>query len=229
MATNLAREHQPSFGKLTWSEEGHEGGTYHSRKIHVPSDSSGATIGRGYDMKTKSAGTIRSDMKKIELKSDVIEKLVQLAGLSGEKARNKINELGLKDHVLLEPAQQLALFKISYAYEAQEAKRLCTKTDVVKKYGDCNWSSMNTQLKEFIIDLKYQGLYSPDTRMFLQKAIVERNYEKLKQLVREKLPSKFLKRNLNRIKLLQEAEWSDKYNGKKQVLPAQLDKNNVLA
>mgnify|MGYP006875700117 CR=1 FL=1 len=34
-------------GLLTFESEGHEGGPYHSRTLHVPSHTSGLTIGRG--------------------------------------------------------------------------------------------------------------------------------------------------------------------------------------
>jgi len=40
----------PAKGKVTWNSEGREGGKYHSRKLLVPNNSSGLTLGRGYDM-----------------------------------------------------------------------------------------------------------------------------------------------------------------------------------
>ena len=41
---------EPKEGKVTFNSEGTEGGFFHSRKLHVPTASSGLTLGRGYDM-----------------------------------------------------------------------------------------------------------------------------------------------------------------------------------
>src|SRR5690606_15881110 len=53
---------RPDRGGLTFDAEGTEGGKYHSRVLHVPGPSSGLTIGRGYDMGSKSAGEITTDL-----------------------------------------------------------------------------------------------------------------------------------------------------------------------
>ena len=53
---------KPSRGVLTWEAEGSEGGRYHSRVLHVPSNTSGLTIGRGYDMKDRSAAEAQKDL-----------------------------------------------------------------------------------------------------------------------------------------------------------------------
>ena len=49
-------------GQLTFDAEGNEGGKYHSRKPHVPSNNSGLTIGRGYDMKVRKVEQIAKDL-----------------------------------------------------------------------------------------------------------------------------------------------------------------------
>lgn len=46
---------KPKEGTITFDSEGTEGGLFHSRKLHVPTFSSGLTIGRGYDMRFKTA------------------------------------------------------------------------------------------------------------------------------------------------------------------------------
>ena len=53
-----------------------------------------------------------------------------------------------------------------------ETKRICTKADVVAKYGKCEWSKLDSALKEILIDLKFRGDYTGKTRKFLQKYIV---------------------------------------------------------
>ena len=56
-------------GLLTYKAMGMEGGDFHSRKLHVPSDRSGLTIGRGYDMKEKSSYKIEGSYQDTHLKS----------------------------------------------------------------------------------------------------------------------------------------------------------------
>ena len=52
-----------AFGQLTFDAEGMEKpGRFFSRRLHVPSSSSGATIGRGYDMREKSRDEIVADL-----------------------------------------------------------------------------------------------------------------------------------------------------------------------
>lgn len=48
----------PTKGLLTWEAEGREGGRYHSRILHVPSASSGLTVGRGYDLRERSRAEV---------------------------------------------------------------------------------------------------------------------------------------------------------------------------
>ena len=52
----------PETGRVTWDSEGSEGGRFHSRRPHVPSDSSGVTIGRGYDMKSRPRSAVLTDL-----------------------------------------------------------------------------------------------------------------------------------------------------------------------
>lgn len=205
----------PSQGLITFKEEGHEGGKYHSRKPHVPSESSGCTIGRGYDMKTKKKDQIYKDLKEADpkLNEDQLKKLAGCAGLSGKKAKEYLTQNDLWN-VEISGEAQLSLFRKVYNFEKSEAARLCTKKDVTKTYGDCRWGEMNIYLKEFITDLKYQGLYTPKTRRFLQKPIVERDYKALKRLVMEKLPNEYRKRNTKRSFLLDKAEQADKQKKK---------------
>ena len=53
---------QPLTGKVTFESEGTEKGPYHSRILHVPSTTSGLTIGRGYDMKMKDYSKVQQDL-----------------------------------------------------------------------------------------------------------------------------------------------------------------------
>ena len=71
------------------------------------------------------------------------------------------------------PEAQKKLFKISYDFESSEAKRICTKADTVKKYGSTDWNSLNSVIKDLVIDLKFRGDYTPKVRETIQKSIAE--------------------------------------------------------
>lgn len=116
---------EPKLGVVTFQSEGAEGGPYHSRKLHVPTDSSGLTIGRGYDLRFKSKQEILIDLTKIGLDKNNVEIISSASGLYGEAARKIINNDSLKSFEV-SPLQQLKLFEISYEREAAETKRLCT-------------------------------------------------------------------------------------------------------
>lgn len=73
---------QPAAGKITFDAEGQEGGRFHSRELHVPSGSSGVTIGRGYDMSQKSAFRIKRDLMAAGVSKEDAEKL---SGAHGKK------------------------------------------------------------------------------------------------------------------------------------------------
>jgi len=162
---------QPVIGKLTFASEGAEKGPYHSRTLHVPSVSSGLTIGRGYDMKLKSTIKIKRELITAGLKIDDATKLSKAAKLFGSSAKSFISTNKLEKFEITQQAQ-VKLFNISYKEEEAETKRLCTKKDVEKKYGKCNWDKLNTAIKQVLVDLKFRGDYTGNTRAFIQKHVV---------------------------------------------------------
>lgn len=165
----------PRRGALTWSQEGTEGGKFHSRKLHVPSDSSGATIGRGYDMKNRTAAQVQIELMAASVDKDTASKLSQCAGKKGEDARKYIKDNGL-DKLEITAEAQMVLFENEYAKLSAETKRLCTKADVTQKYGKCDWESMDPALKELVIDMRYRGDYTPAARAKIQQALVTQDY-----------------------------------------------------
>jgi hypothetical protein len=59
-----------------------------TNKLHWPGGASGVTLGAGYDMKARSANSIRNDMQSIGLDSSTAEAISAAAGLSGHAARD---------------------------------------------------------------------------------------------------------------------------------------------
>ena len=63
-ASDTAQFLRVAKGQLTFDAEGREDpdSPWFSRKLHVPSESSGVTIGRGYDMKHRSAAQVEREL-----------------------------------------------------------------------------------------------------------------------------------------------------------------------
>ena len=72
---------------------------------------------------------------------------------------------------------------MAYSEAEADVKRICTKPDVVKKYGKCDWDKIDDGIKEFLIDLRFRGDYSgmdgKNERSKIQKAAVTNNYDEL--------------------------------------------------
>ena len=175
----------PTYGVVTWESEGAEGGPYHSRKLHVPGPWSGLTIGRGYDMKFKSATKIVTDLTKAGVEVGVVQVLKKSEGLYGNTAKQFIIDNDLLDlEVSVEVQKQL--FKISYDDESKEVKRLCGAKLVKEEYGETDWDKLNKYIKDLTIDLKFRGDYTKSSRKFLQSTIVANDLNAFKKEIIKK-------------------------------------------
>ena len=74
---------KPTEGMVTFDSEGSEGGFYHSRVLHVPTETSGLTLGRGYDMKTKTATKISAELLKAGVAAKIALRLGKASGRQG--------------------------------------------------------------------------------------------------------------------------------------------------
>ncbi len=167
MATRIPK---PKEGRLTFDAEGQEGGFFHSRHFHVPSGSSGLTIGRGYDMKMRSRSDVRDDLAAAGVSSVEAALISQAAGLKGETAEEFLEENDLEDFEIT-PRTQLKLFEIEYRRQEADARRLATKADVTRAYGKTDWEGLHPVIKEVLVDLRFRGDYTPACRRFLQKHV----------------------------------------------------------
>lgn len=160
-------------GQLTFDAEGLEnpGGPFHSRVLHVPSPGSGATIGRGYDMKERSRSGIREDLRSAGVRKTLARKLSGLSGLVGPAAEARIARDGLEG-LEITPAQQKRLFLLVYDELAGDVKRICRKSDVIAKYGATDWKDLDPTIRDLLVDLRYRGDYTPATRERVQPPVV---------------------------------------------------------
>jgi hypothetical protein len=171
------------FGQLTFDAEGMEKpGRYFSRILHVPSSSSGVTIGRGYDMKFRSPEEILEDLTASGVPMNKAKKLGACGGYSGKKAKNFMAEKNLSE-LEISPAQQKALFTVTYKEIEGDVLRICNKVDVVAKYGETHWDELDPVIRDIVIDLRYRGDYTGTTRKLIQPILVENNRSKLKTLM----------------------------------------------
>ena len=170
-------------GQLTFDAEGNEGGRWHSRKPHVPSDNSGLTVGRGYDMKFRSGEQITRQLTEAGLSPEAAKLYAGAAGRSGDRAREYMRTTSLPE---ITPAQQKALFRITYAEIEAAARKVCTNPEVVKKYGPVDWDNLRPAIRELVIDLRYRGDYTAKTREFVQPLVVKNDLRGLADVMADR-------------------------------------------
>lgn len=153
-------------GQLTFDAEGIEypGSAFHSRTPHVPSDESGITIGRGFDISRHSPDTTRRLLEQAGIDQMTIQWALSGAGLRGVSARQYISR---SQPVEISPAQQQALFMMTYDMMEGDVRRILQKPDTIQAYGLIEWDTLNPGLRELLVDLRYRGDYTSETRALL--------------------------------------------------------------
>ena len=175
----------PDVGRLTFDAEGQEGGSFHSRCLHVPSASSGLTLGRGYDMKHRSKAEIRDDLLAAGVEVATAALISQAAGLAGDAAEEFIAENGLEDFEISKEGQ-VQLFETTYKALAADARRLATKDDVTSAFGPTDWEGLHPTIRELVVDLRFRGDYTPDCRRFLQEHIAKNDLEAVRRVISDR-------------------------------------------
>lgn len=162
-------------GQFTFDAEGTEGGPYHSRKPHVPTDTSGLTIGRGYDLGEREKSDVLRDLKSVGLSNAQAQVYADAVKKKGASAREYINTN--KDKLVeISLQQQKALFELTYAFLESDVIRICNKEDTVEAYGRVDWSNVNEHIRIITVDLRFRGDYHPASRRVIQKHIASNNF-----------------------------------------------------
>ncbi|MBF8270310.1 MAG: calcium-binding protein [Gammaproteobacteria bacterium] len=174
------------FGQLTFDAEGLEQrGKYFSRSPHVPGPSSGITIGRGYDLGSRSANEIIADLIAAGVDRAIAVRFGEGRGYKGQKARNLIRRQQL-DQIEITPQQQNDLFLITYQELEGDVIRICSKHDIVEKYGQVNWNDLHAALRDITVDLRYRGDYTGATREVVQPMLVRNDLDDLKNVLADR-------------------------------------------
>lgn len=170
-------------GQLTFDAEGMEAeGPYFSREAHWPGGASGVTIGRGYDMKHRSAETVISDLTAAGVPQADAEVLAQGAGLEGQAAADFIAREDIRN-LEITPLAQKNLFSAVYDHYASEVRRISEKPDTVAKYGSVDWDNLDPAIMDVAVDLIYRGDYTTATRESVQPLIVANDLQGLHDLL----------------------------------------------
>jgi hypothetical protein len=182
-ATGDLGDFQVEAGQLTFDAEGMEQrGRYFSRNPHVPTDSSGVTLGRGYDMRDKTGAMIQADLLACGLDSTAAALFAKAAGLSGGGGKSFITQNNLSNFEIT-PGQQKLLFALTYQQMVSDVLRICQKPDLVARYGATDWAALPAKVRDLVVDLRYRGDYTPSSRERLQPLLVANNSAAIRQLM----------------------------------------------
>ena len=96
--------------------------------------------------------------------------------MKGETAEEFIQENELEDFEI-SPEAQLELFKVEYERKVKDTRRLATKADVTRRYGETDWDGLDETIKEVLVDLRFRGDYMPSCRKFLQVHVAGNDLE----------------------------------------------------
>ena len=175
----------PEIGLITWDSEGMEapGNRFHSRVLHVPTEGSGLTLGRGYDMKERNAAEISRDLVAAGVAAADAATIGRAAGLFGADARKFIADNRL-DKFEIAKLTQKNLFISTYNKLKADVVRISAKPDVVAAYGACDWLNIQPPIVDLVVDLRFRGDYTGTTRALVQKGVAGNDLAGLTQAMK---------------------------------------------
>lgn len=159
-----------SQGQFTFDNEGRDYRTvavpfragptpWFSRVLHWPGGHSGVTLGRGFDMKMRSAGEIYSMLRQAGLEEHKAVICSRATGLSGRAAEQFVTVFGPMIGEISHQ-QQIRLFEQVYFKYINLAKgyyfRYTQKVQIIP--DAVSWEAMDTKIKDVYIDIVYQGV-----------------------------------------------------------------------
>lgn len=129
-----------------------------SRVLHWPTGASGVTIGRGYDMKLRSAGEILTHLKQSGIEEYKAVICAKSTGLVGRQAQLFVKAYGLLLGEITH-LQQVRLFEIAYRIKLTEAKSLYKR--LLPEIPDAlAWEQFDPVIRDIVVDIFYQGAHN---------------------------------------------------------------------
>ncbi|MGY3929548.1 Phage-related lysozyme (muraminidase) [Aeromonas encheleia] len=158
-----------SQGQLTFNAEGNdiEDSPFFSRVIHWPGNSlSGVTIGRGYDIGSRSQKEVYNDLQNAGVPHDIATIISNGAKLKGENASSYVS--ANRDSTQISRKAQFKLFEKIYPDYVSRAEvnyeRWTTTNEIssanipnISASDKTQWSSLDVKVKDVVVDLVYQG------------------------------------------------------------------------
>ncbi|MDU4092377.1 MAG: peptidoglycan-binding protein [Pantoea sp.] len=155
-----------SQGQFTFDNEGRDYRTvavpfragptpWFSRVLHWPGGYSGVTLGRGFDMKLRSAGEIYSTLRQAGLEEHKAVICSRATGLSGRAAEQFVTVFGPMIGEITHQ-QQIQLFEIAWHTKIHYARGVYLRhsADIAQRL---TWEQIDGKIKDIFIDTLYQG------------------------------------------------------------------------
>ncbi|HAQ73500.1 MAG TPA: calcium sensor EFh [Pseudomonas sp.] len=145
-------------GKITFDAEGNNvpDSPFFSRVIHWPGNElSGVTLGRGYDMGSRSEAEIYGHMIASGIESEQAAKISRSHGLKGESARQFVvnNKVDIGEITLEQEVYLFNLIYPDYIGRAVNNYNYWTSSET----GRIEWSSLDQVIRDVLVDFVYQG------------------------------------------------------------------------
>ncbi|MES2638427.1 MAG: hypothetical protein V4850_03065 [Myxococcota bacterium] len=174
-----------SRGQLTFDAEGTEGGRYHSRTAHRPPGASGVTVGRGYDVGQHSHAKTVADFVAAGIAPEQAEAYALAAGKTGDTAATWLENN--KDTLAeISPEQQKTLFQSTYGEMANDVQRISDGASTQAAYGDVDLKTADPTVRDTLVDLRYRGDYTPNSRKKVQGLAADNDVAGLAALMNDK-------------------------------------------
>jgi hypothetical protein len=176
-----------SIMNKTWDVERNPKSAEASRIPTVPTDSSGVTLGRGYDMKERSAKQIEKELKTAGVDLALAEKYGGAAGKTGEGARKWIKDN--KPLAAITEDQEKALFRGEYQRQTDSAVAFLTDPDRGYVHDGDDWKleinfkDLKAEILAFLVDLKFRGDLNASSWKYIKPAVVANDLAELRPLV----------------------------------------------
>ncbi|MDH0728228.1 SH3 domain-containing protein [Stutzerimonas stutzeri] len=147
-----------SEGRITFDAEGNNIPTspFFSRVVHWPgNDLSGVTLGRGYDMGSRSEIEIYAHMTSAGIAHDQATKIAQAHGKKGLIAQQFVRE-NKASIGQISPEQEILLFNIVYPNYVDRAIRNYDQW-TAREPDRTDWSALDQAIRDVLVDFVYQG------------------------------------------------------------------------
>ncbi len=161
-----------SEGQITFDAEGQDSGPYFSRVCHWPGGGSGVTIGRGYDLGSRTTKGVLADLNAAGITGAQATTLSTGAGLKGQPAGDWVKANKAKVGEITHEQQQLLFAKV-YGELKENVVAISEKKATKDKYGDVDFDALHPAIMEILVDLRYRGDYHPKSREWIQPIVVK--------------------------------------------------------